>query len=753
MSDARDEAKTFRERVTERLGVLPNFFCTAETAPDVVEKLWDVAKAAYFDNPLPSLFKERLFVHLSRFCVVRYCIIRHAGFLIGAGCPAGDPGCPPQTVQDVEALLSRPVPDADAFEWAISRLSAMNAPAELPGPGSPQEADLHDALTLIFVAPLDSARALSAVRSAFGERNLEMLLAFLGFVRTAHYWTETHPALTIEPDMLELMDEHSTLAALLLDTSEAERIWSSDERQQTFTRLRESEDDYSFRLLVESVVDYALFMLDAEGRVTSWNPGAERIKGYTAQEIIGQHFSRFYTPEDRENGAPARALEIARRDGRFEAEAWRCRKDGSRFWASVVLDPVYQKGKLVGFVKITRDLTERRQTQLELERSREALAQSQKMESIGQLTGGLAHDFNNLLTGITGSLDLIEKRMAEGRTDELDRYIAAAQSSAARAASLTHRLLAFARRQTLDPKPTDVNKLISGIMELVERAIGPQIERKTRLEADLWATLCDSNQLENALLNLCINARDAMPEGGLLTIETSNLRLDEAAARSLDLEPGEYVTIGITDNGVGMAPEVIARAFEPFFTTKPLGQGTGLGLSMVYGFAAQSGGKVAISSELGAGTTISLYLPRYEGEVAAGAAAGPAGDHVARPGETVVLVEDEPMVRLFMTDVLQDLGYNVLEATDGPSGLNAVLSKPDVDLLITDVGLPGGMNGRQLADAARQKRPDLKVLFITGYAESAVVINNRLERGMHVLSKPFTLEVLSAKISAILASD
>jgi PAS domain S-box-containing protein len=753
MSEVRSEAKPFREWVTERLGVLPNFFCTAEAAPEVVEKLWDFAKAAYFDNPLPSLFKERLFVHLSRFCVVRYCIIRHAGFLLGAGYPAGDPDCPPQSVHDVEALLSRPIPDADGYEWAISRLGSMNGPAELPGPGSPQEGDLLDALTLMFVAPRDSARALTAVQSAFGERNLELLLAFLGFVRMAHYWTETHPGLAIEPDMIELMDEHATLAALLLDPSEAERIWSPSERALTFARLRENEDEQSFRLLVESVVDYALFMLDTEGRVTSWNPGAERIKGYTAREIIGQHFSRFYTPEDRQNGLPARALEIARREGRFEAEAWRCRKDGTRFWANVVIDPVYQKGQLVGFAKITRDLTERRQTQLELEKSREALAQSQKMESIGQLTGGLAHDFNNLLTGITGSLDLIQKRMAEGRTDQLDRYIAAAQSSATRAASLTHRLLAFARRQTLDPKPTDVNKLISEIMELVERAIGPQIERNTKLQANLWATLCDSNQLENALLNLCINARDAMPEGGLLTIETSNLRLDEAAARGLDLEPGEYVAIGITDTGVGMAPGVIARAFEPFFTTKPLGQGTGLGLSMVYGFAAQSGGKVAISSELGAGTTISLYLPRYEGEVAAGTALEPAGEPVARPGETVVLVEDEPMVRLFMTDVLQDLGYNVLEASDGASGLNAVLSTPDVDLLITDVGLPGGMNGRQLADAARQKRPDLKVLFITGYAESAVVINNRLERGMHVLSKPFTLEVLSAKISAILVDQ
>jgi PAS domain S-box-containing protein len=753
MSEMENAAKSFRDRVIERLGVLPNFFCTAEAAPEVVEKLWEFARAAYFDNPLPSLFKERLFVHLSRFCVVRYCIIRHAGFLLGAGFPAGDPGCPPQTVQDVEALLARPVPDADGFEWAISRLGSMNAPQELPRPATPQEADLLDALTLIFVAPRDSARALAAVRTAFGEGNLELLLAFLCFVRMAHYWTETHPELAIEPDMIELMDEHSTLPVLLLDTSEAERIWSMYERQQTFARLRESEDELSFRLLVESVVDYALFMLDAEGRVTSWNPGAERIKGYAAREIIGEHFSRFYTPEDRENGAPARALEIARREGRFEAEAWRCRKDGSYFWANVVIDPVYQKGRLVGFAKITRDLTERRQTQLELERSREALAQSQKMESIGQLTGGLAHDFNNLLTGITGSLDLMKKRMAEGRTDEVERYIAAAQSSAARAASLTHRLLAFARRQTLDPKPTDVNMLIAGIMELVDRAIGPQIERNTKLAKGLWATLCDSNQLENALLNLCINARDAMPEGGLLTIETSNLRLDEERARGLDLPPGEYLAIGITDDGVGMAPEVSARAFEPFYTTKPLGQGTGLGLSMVYGFAAQSGGKVAISSELGGGTTVSLYLPRYEGEVAAVAAAGPAGEHVARSGETIVLVEDEPMVRLFMTDVLQDLGYTVLEASDGPSGLNAVLSTRVVDLLITDVGLPGGMNGRQLADAARHKRPDLRVLFITGYAESAVVINNRLEQGMHVLSKPFTLEVLSAKISAILASD
>jgi PAS domain S-box-containing protein len=505
-------------------------------------------------------------------------------------------------------------------------------------------------------------------------------------------------------------------------------------------------------LLIQSVVDYAIYMLDPDGRVTNWNVGAERIKGYAASEILGQHFSRFYTPEDFDAGVPSRALETARREGRYEAEGWRLRKDGSRFWASVVIDAIYDKGQLVGFAKITRDLTERREAQLQLERSREQLFQSQKMEAIGQLTGGLAHDFNNLLTGITGSLELMKTRLAQGRIGDLDRYISAAQGAAHRAAALTHRLLAFARRQPLDPKPTSPNRLIADMEELVRRTVGPEITVETVLAIGLWPTLCDPNQLENAILNLCINARDAMPNGGRLTIETANTWLDDRGARERDMRPGQYVALCVTDTGTGMPPEVVARAFDPFFTTKPLGQGTGLGLSMIYGFAKQSGGEVRIYSEEGAGTTMRIYLPRHRGEVDEEAVPPKLSEAPrAQAGETVLIVDDEPTMRMLVTEVLDELGYAAIEAADGTSGLKVLQSDVRIDLLITDVGLPKGMNGRQMADAAREARPTLKVLFITGYAENAAVGDGHLEPGMHLLTKPFAIETLASRIKAIIA--
>jgi PAS domain S-box-containing protein len=517
-------------------------------------------------------------------------------------------------------------------------------------------------------------------------------------------------------------------------------------------QLAAFEGERRFRLLVQNVTDYAIFMLDTEGRIANWNAGAERIKGYAASEIVGQHFSRFYTPEDIERGVPAVALETVRREGRYEAEGWRVRKDGRRFWASVVIDSVRDDdGTLIGFAKVTRDLTERREAQLELERSREQLFQSQKMEALGQLTGGLAHDFNNLLTGITGSLELLSTRIAQGRLSEVDRYVAAAQGAAKRAAALTHRLLAFARRQTLDPKPTQANKLIGGMEELIRRTVGPEIAVETVLCAGLWPTLCDPHQIENALLNLCINARDAMPDGGRLTIETANTWVDERGARERDMAPGQYVAMCVTDTGTGMAPGVIARAFDPFFTTKPIGMGTGLGLSMVYGFARQSGGQVRIYSEVGAGTTVRLYLPRHRGEAnGEGTQAEPAEAPRAERGETVLVVDDEPTVRMLITEVLEDLGYAAIEAADGASGLKVLRSEARIDLLVTDVGLPGGMNGRQLADAARQLRPELRVLFITGYAENAAVGNGHLEPGMHVLTKPFSMEGLASRVKAII---
>ncbi len=379
------------------------------------------------------------------------------------------------------------------------------------------------------------------------------------------------------------------------------------------------------------------------------------------------------------------------------------------------------------------------------------LRQSQKMEAVGQLTGGIAHDFNNLLVGILGSLELIQIRVGQGRIGDLDRYIGLATTSANRAASLTHRLLAFSRRQTLDPQSVDVNRLAASMEDLIRRTVGPAIRVETMIQGGLWRALCDANQLENALLNLAINARDAMPEGGTLTIEAANVTLDEAYASSHETAPGQYVTVSVTDTGCGMAPDVIARVFEPFFTTKPLGQGTGLGLSMVYGFAKQSNGHTRIHSEVGRGTTVRLYLPRYAGinELEAGSSEPSLGTTGKAEG-TVLVVDDEPAVRILVGDVLRDLGCNVIEAADGFEGLRVLQSKQGIDLLVSDIGLPGGMNGRQLADAARVRRPQLKVLFITGYAETAAWGSGTLEPDMQVLTKPFALGALTAMTKAML---
>jgi PAS domain S-box-containing protein len=500
-----------------------------------------------------------------------------------------------------------------------------------------------------------------------------------------------------------------------------------------------------FELLVQSVTDYAIYMLDTEGRVSSWNAGAERFKGYSANEIMGQHFSRFYTEEERASGVPSRALETAKTSGRFEAEGWRVRKDGSQFWAMVVIDPILDEaGELIGFAKVTRDMSEKRAME-------EQLRQSQKMEAVGQLTGGLAHDFNNILTGISGSLELMQIRMAQGRTADVDRYLLSAQGAVNRAAALTHRLLAFSRRQTLDPKPTNVNRLLQGLEELIRRTVGPGIDVEVVGASGLWATLVDPNQLENSVLNLCINARDAMPDGGKLTIETSNKWIDERAARQHDLAVGQYVSVCVTDTGTGMSPDVMQKAFDPFFTTKPIGAGTGLGLSMIYGFVRQSGGQVRIYSEPGEGTTMCMYLPRH-GDEAPLADEDRSAEPVSADGagEVVLIIDDDPTIRMLVFEALSELGYVVMEAPDGPAGLRILESDVRIDLLITDVGLPGGLNGRQVADAARVRRPDLKVLFITGYAENAVIGKQRLGDGMHVVTKPFQLDLLTQRIREII---
>jgi PAS domain S-box-containing protein len=382
----------------------------------------------------------------------------------------------------------------------------------------------------------------------------------------------------------------------------------------------------------------------------------------------------------------------------------------------------------------------------ELLEAAEALRQSQKMEAIGQLTGGIAHDFNNLLTGISGSLELLDTRVKQGRLSGVERYVSAAQGSARRAATLTQRLLAFSRRQTLDPKPTDVNKLIAGIEELLRRSVGPAVVLEVIGAGGVWQTKVDPSQLENALLNLCINSRDAMPDGGRITIETANKWLDDRGAKEYDLPPGHYVAVSVSDTGTGMTPDVIAQAYEPFFTTKPLGQGTGLGLSMVQGFVRQSGGQVRIYSELDKGTTVSLYLPRFLGPIAnmEEDEAPPNAD--PGYGETVLVIDDEAMVRMLIVDVLEDAGYIVIEAADSSGGLKILQSDARIDLLVTDVGLPGGMNGRQLADAARVTRPGLKVLFVTGYAENAAIGNGYLDPGMQVIGKPFAMAAFGNKV-------
>ncbi len=413
-----------------------------------------------------------------------------------------------------------------------------------------------------------------------------------------------------------------------------------------------------------------------------------------------------------------------------------------------------ERDRAIAMLRTLNDELEQRVSERtsELGKAEEALRQSQKMEAVGQLTGGLAHDFNNLLAGISGSLELIGMRLAQGRHNDVERYMAAAQGATRRAAALTHRLLAFSRRQTLDPKATDVNRLVAGMEELVRRTVGPSVALEVVGAAGLWPALVDPSQLENALLNLCINARDAMPDGGRITIETANKWFDRHGAQTHDLPEGQYLSLCVTDTGTGMAPEIREKVFEPFFTTKPIGQGTGLGLSMIYGFAKQSGGQVRIYSEVGEGTTVCVYLPRHhaDGELDD----TPVEVHppsCSEHGGTVLVVDDEPTVRMLVTDVLQELGYSAIEAADSVAGLRILQSDVRIDLLISDVGLPGGMNGRQMADAARQSRPGLKVLFITGYAENAAIGNGLLDRGMSVITKPFPVEVLAARVQEMVS--
>ena len=487
-----------------------------------------------------------------------------------------------------------------------------------------------------------------------------------------------------------------------------------------------------------------LLVIGFDGVFQRVNPAWTRLLGYGPDELVGHHTNEFVLPDD--HGKTVDAYEAAAQGGMPRMVNRYRHKDGSLRWISWSAAPAGDVTYATG-----RDITLERERQAELERAQDLLRQSQKMEAVGQLTGGLAHDFNNLLAGISGSLELLNMRIKQGRLIETDRYIGVALGATRRAAALTHRLLAFSRRQTLAPKSTDVNAMIGGMLDMIRRTVGPSVQVKSDCTLALWPALVDQSQLENALLNLCINARDAMPEGGQIVIGTANRHIDAGEAREFDMGQGEYLSLCVSDTGTGMPADVIAKAFDPFFTTKPIGQGTGLGLSMIYGFAKQSGGQVRIQSTEGEGATVTIFLPRHLGEADRDDGA-PQGmkEPPAGAGETVLIVDDEPSVRMLVVDLLGELGYNALEAADGAGGLTLLQSGARIDLLISDVGLPGMMNGRQMADAARVGRPDLKVLFITGFAETALLNDGQLEPGMSVLTKPFTLETLAARIRELI---
>ena len=513
------------------------------------------------------------------------------------------------------------------------------------------------------------------------------------------------------------------------------------ERRAAEQALRRSEEQ--FRILVGGVTDYAIYMLDPDGTVISWNAGAERIKGYRPDEIIGQHFSRFYLPEEMEAGAPANALSVAREAGRFEKEAWRLRQDGTRFWAHVVIDPITDEdGEIIGFAKITRDITEKAEAQRELETAREALYQSQKMEAIGQLTGGVAHDFNNLLAAITGSLDLLRKRLPyDPRTTPL---LENAIQGAERGAVLTQRMLAFARKQELKPEAVDIPQLVRGMSEFIRRSIGPNIDVRMRFADVLPRARTDPYQLETALLNLVVNARDALPNGGEITITADQVSVPSSRGVR---RVGGYVRLSVSDNGTGMPAEIAAKVTEPFFTTKGVGKGTGLGLSMVQGLAGQSGGWIEIESEVGQGTRIDLWLPLATSDLPTSGLM--ITEAVEEAGERLVVlaVDDDPLVLTNTVAMLDELGHNVLVANSGDEALVIFQRHPEIDLVLTDEVMPG-LSGSQLAGKVRALRPTAAVALASGYADLHPA-NGPLLETLPRLAKPFTLAQLAAFIDEL----
>jgi PAS domain S-box-containing protein len=510
----------------------------------------------------------------------------------------------------------------------------------------------------------------------------------------------------------------------------------TDRLEQT-KRLRESEE--RFRMLVQGVRDYAIYMLDPEGRVTNWNAGAALIKGYKEEEIVGQHFSRFYTEEDRAAGVPAHALKTALAEGKYESEAWRVRKDGTRFRAGVLIDPIYgEDGSLIGFAKITRDLTERWKTQQEVQAAREALAQAQKMEAIGRLTGGVAHDFNNLLTVIRASADLLSRN--DLPEQKRQRYVRAISDTAERAAQLTGQLLAFARRQPLKPERFDVAARLGGMGQILHTTLGSPVQVSYVIEPEVGMVDADPNQFETAILNMAINARDAMPSGGSLQISAKRAS-SIPAVRGHAAVKGRFVAVSVEDNGTGIDDETLARIFEPFFTTKDVNKGTGLGLSQVYGFAKQSGGEVSVTSELGKGSRFTLYLPQVDDAEERDEQEG-KGEH--QPVESlrqrsVLLVEDNETVGSFAQSLLNELGQDVTWATDADDALRIIEERQGrFDLVFTDVVMPG-MNGIGLAQELRRRWPKLPVVLTSGYSH---ILAEEGSHGFPLLQKPYTVDGL-----------
>jgi len=517
------------------------------------------------------------------------------------------------------------------------------------------------------------------------------------------------------------------------------------ERKAAETALKQSEEQ--FRILVQGVTDYAIFMLDPNGRIISWNAGAKRIKGYDASEIIGQHFSRFYMEDERERGEPQRGLKTAAKEGHFEKEGWRVRKDGSRFWASVVIDAIRdERGELIGFAKVTRDITEKKEAQRALDEAREALFQAQKLEAIGQLTGGVAHDFNNLLMVILSSLDLLRRKLPDN-DERIRSLVDNAVQAAQRGASLTQRMLSFARRQELKRTAVDLPELVHGISDLLQRTLGPLIRIETRFPPTLPKVHTDANQFESALLNLAINARDAMPSGGPLIISAREETI--SGGPGARLAPGRYVCLSVEDRGEGMDEETLARATDPFFTTKGIGKGTGLGLSMVQGLAEQSGGRLSLKSVKGEGTTAEMWLPAIDAEELAQMREEPRdtpSSEFPRPA-VVMVVDDDPLVLLNTAAMLEDLGHTVIEASDAEEALNALRQDNNIDVVITDQAMPG-MRGDELAGAIKVSWPDLPVIIATGYAELSHATRAQFPR----LSKPFGQKQLASKLAEALRS-